>query len=65
MLTLLFAFVLVAAFILCMSVGVCLGRKPIQGSCGGGAGNRCTICGGDPHKCTSSQKDDAATNTPK
>lgn len=38
-----------------MSVGVLMGRKPVQGSCGGlnqidGMGE-CGICGGDMSKC--------------
>jgi hypothetical protein len=38
-----------------MSVGVLMGRKPVQGSCGGlnkvdGLGD-CEICGGDRNKC--------------
>lgn len=44
-------------FVVAMSVGVLLGRKPLKGSCGGvGAalGEEdyvCDICGGDPMKC--------------
>ena len=44
-------------FVVAMSVGVLMGRKPLKGSCGGvGAalGEEdyvCDICGGDPQKC--------------
>lgn len=49
-------------FVLAMSVGVLLGRKPLKGSCGGvGAalGEEdyvCDICGGDPNKCETEQE---------
>ena len=40
---------------LLMSVGVLLGRKPVQGSCGGlntiDGLSECEICGGDSSKC--------------
>ncbi|MSR12589.1 MAG: (Na+)-NQR maturation NqrM [Gammaproteobacteria bacterium] len=49
------SFLLIAVVILNMSVGVLMGRKPVQGSCGGinqidGMGE-CGICGGDMSKC--------------
>lgn len=52
---LLISFVLIAVVILIMSVGVIMGRKPVQGSCGGlnniaGMGE-CELCGGDQNKC--------------
>ncbi len=51
MATLLVTFIVLALIIAMMSVGVLMGRKPVQGSCGGlnkieGMGD-CEICGGD------------------
>ncbi len=49
--------VMLLIFVVAMSVGVLLGRKPLKGSCGGvGAalGEEeyvCDLCGGDPNKC--------------
>lgn len=55
MATLVITFFLVAAVILAMSVGVLMGRKPVQGSCGGLNNiqdmGECEICGGDTSKC--------------
>lgn len=40
-----------------MAVGVLLGRKPIQGTCGGIAARAgdagCPLCGGNPARCES------------
>lgn len=52
---LLISFLVMAMVILMMSVGVLMGRKPVQGSCGGlnkidGMGE-CELCGGDTRKC--------------
>ncbi len=52
---LLMSFMLFAVVILIMSVGVIMGRKPVQGSCGGlnridGIGE-CELCGGNKNKC--------------
>ena len=51
----LITFVARAAFFVFMSVGVFLGRKPIQGSCGGlnaiSGMDKCELCGGSPQKC--------------
>lgn len=51
----LISFLLMAVVILIMSVGVLMGRRPVQGSCGGlnridGMGE-CELCGGDKKKC--------------
>lgn len=51
----LISFFLVMLIMAGMAVGVILGRKPLQGSCGGlnkidGLGE-CDICGGDRNKC--------------
>ncbi|MAZ89748.1 MAG: hypothetical protein CL693_19100 [Cellvibrionaceae bacterium] len=49
-------------FVVAMSVGVLMGRKPLKGSCGGvGAalGEEdyvCDLCGGDPQKCEEEQQ---------
>lgn len=52
---LLITFVLIALVILIMSVGVIMGRKPVQGSCGGlnniAGMDECELCGGDKNKC--------------
>lgn len=49
------AFLVIAAIIAAMSVGVIMGRKPIKGSCGGikalGMGANCDICGGNSQRC--------------
>ncbi len=55
MTTFLIVFAVMAIFVIAMSVGVILGRKPIAGSCGGmkklGMDVACEICGGDESKC--------------
>ena len=55
MTTLILSFVLISLAVTGLSVGVLLGRKPIQGSCGGlynfGDGGACELCGGDADKC--------------
>ncbi|MFK7864101.1 MAG: (Na+)-NQR maturation NqrM [Pseudohongiellaceae bacterium] len=49
------SFILIATVILIMSVGVIMGRKPVQGSCGGlntiGGMDKCELCGGSTTKC--------------
>jgi hypothetical protein len=56
--TLLLAFVVMLLVVVGMAVGVLLGRRPIQGSCGGiarlGLGGF-EICGGDPARCEAPQ----------
>lgn len=55
MLTLFVSFLLIAIVVLIMSVGVLMGRKPVQGSCGGlnniEGMSDCEICGGSRLKC--------------
>ncbi len=50
------AFGFMLLIVAAMAVGVILGRKPIQGSCGGlaalGIDGECEICGGRPEDCT-------------
>ncbi|MFN3164629.1 MAG: (Na+)-NQR maturation NqrM [Pseudohongiellaceae bacterium] len=58
MATLLVTFIVLALIVAMMSVGVLMGRKPVQGSCGGlnkieGMGD-CEICGGDRDRCDES-----------
>ena len=52
---LLMSFILFAVVILIMSVGVIMGRKPVQGSCGGlnriDGMRECELCGGNKNKC--------------
>ncbi len=60
--TVLLTFVVLVVFVVIMSVGVLMGRKPIKGSCGGvGAALGeteyiCPMCGDDPNKCDEKQK---------
>lgn len=55
MTTLLVTFLVLAIVVGIMSVGVLMGRKPVQGSCGGlnniDGLSECEICGGDRNKC--------------
>jgi hypothetical protein len=55
MTTLIVTFVVLAVIFALMSVGVLMGGKPVQGSCGGlnkvGGLGDCDICGGDRNKC--------------
>lgn len=55
MVTLVITFLIIAIVIGIMSVGVIMGRKPVQGSCGGlnnVAGlDECELCGGSSKKC--------------
>lgn len=52
-------FIIFAAVVLAMAVGVLHGRAPISGSCGGlnnmGEAGACEICGGDTSKCDSNE----------
>jgi uncharacterized protein len=60
--TFILTLVVLLLFVIAMSVGVLMGRKPLKGSCGGvGAalGEEdyvCDLCGGDPNKCDEQQK---------
>ena len=58
--TLIIVFAVMMLFVVLMSVGVLMGRKPISGSCGGmaavGMKGACDVCGGDLEKCESNQK---------
>lgn len=48
-------FFFIALVIVAMAIGAIMGRKPIQGSCGGmsalGMETACDICGGDQTIC--------------
>jgi len=61
MTTILLSFVIMTLFILAMAVGVLMGRKPIQGSCGGlnkiGIDGECEICG-NPKNCKQMVEED-------
>lgn len=52
---LLISFFLISMVVLIMSIGVIMGRKPVQGSCGGlnqiAGMSECELCGGDKNKC--------------
>lgn len=54
-------FVMMAALIALMAVGVIFSNKPISGSCGGmsalGMDVACDICKGDPAKCDNESQD--------
>jgi hypothetical protein len=52
--TALLAFVVMLVVVAAMAIGVLLGRRPIEGSCGGMARlglGECEVCGGDPARC--------------
>lgn len=55
MVIMLVSFLMIAAVVLIMSVGVLMGRKPVQGSCGGlnniSGTDECELCGGSVSKC--------------
>ena len=55
MTTLLVTFCVLALIIAMMSIGVLMGRKPVQGSCGGlnniDGMDECELCGGDRKRC--------------
>lgn len=59
------ALVVILTIVAAMAVGVLMGRKPLQGSCGGvgaalGEPNyECDICGGDESKCEASSESSA------
>ena len=58
MTTFIISFLLIGLAIGGLAIGVLMGRKPLQGSCGGlnsFKGNRdsCELCGGSPEKCES------------
>lgn len=67
MLTAILAFLVMAALVAAMAIGVLLGREPIKGSCGGmaalGIDTECEICGGNPQLCETEQKKDSAPTT--
>ena len=50
LITLLLSFLIIAAAIAAMSVGVIAGRTPIKGSCGGVSGAGCELCSGECRK---------------
>jgi hypothetical protein len=60
--TILLSVILLLLVVGAMSIGVIMGRKPIQGSCGGlnavGINGDCEICGGNPNKCENVDKQD-------
>lgn len=57
MTTLLIVFSVMVLFVVLMSVGVLMGKKPISGSCGGmsavGMKGACDVCGGNLEECDS------------
>ncbi|HMP80892.1 MAG TPA: (Na+)-NQR maturation NqrM, partial [Pirellulaceae bacterium] len=51
-----------------MAVGTMMGRKPIQGSCGGmgsGGDAGCSLCGGQPEHCDRTSKMKPTTSDPE
>ncbi len=65
--TFILTLVMLLLFVIFMSVGVLMGRKPLKGSCGGvgkALGEEdyvCDICGGDPDKCEEQSADKGKT----
>ena len=55
MTTLILSFVVVCLAVSGLAAGILMGRKPIQGSCGGlnnfTEGGGCELCGGSRDKC--------------
>jgi hypothetical protein len=53
------AFVVLLVLVAAMAIGVIMGRKPIEGSCGGmaawGMDTACDVCKGDPQICETEQ----------
>lgn len=62
--TLIVSFIVLALVMLMMSVGVLMGRKPVQGSCGGlnniSGMAECELCGGDTAKCEDAKPSQAS-----
>lgn len=62
--TIIGSFLVMAAIVFIMSIGVIVGRKPVRGSCGGlnqiDGMNDCEICGGDTNKCENSSETGAS-----
>lgn len=59
MMTVVISILLVSLAVLGMAVGVLMGRKPIQGTCGGlnqlQGNSSCELCGGNPQRCETSR----------
>jgi hypothetical protein len=53
LITIILSFVIVAAVIAVMGIGVMAGRAPIKGSCGGLNGGGCELCSGRCKKSAS------------
>jgi hypothetical protein len=54
LITVILSFVIVAAVIAAMGIGVMAGRAPIKGSCGGLNGGGCELCSG---RCKKSESE--------
>ena len=52
LITIIFAFIIIAAMVALMSIGVIAGRAPIKGSCGGLNGRGCELCSGQCRRRT-------------
>ncbi len=59
MTTVILSFIFISLAVAGLSIGVIMGRKPLQGSCGGlgniGETGPCELCGGRPEKCEERQ----------
>ena len=57
MATVIITIIVMALVIFVMAIGVILGRKPIQGSCGGSNGSgSCEMCSGGSNSCKNKAK---------